>query len=299
MSNIILTVGPPGCGKSMWASLYVENHRAKRLNRDDFRTSMQNGEYNYKDEKVIKRIRNYAVENWLQMGYDVIIDDTNLTPDVFPEMQKIARRVGDIGVKEHVIEIERDACWYQNTNRPKGAIPEQEWNKLWLMYSQFEKHDDYFAPPRQIATEMYLNDYHDSSLPHCIIVDLDETLALHPYGRDPFDHAFIPLDMPNMPLVDTLHRSEDDLIIIVTGRSEVSREATEEWLDKHEIEYDLLKMRPKDKDFEHDYIIKKEIYDEYIKDKYFVTAVYEDRERLVELWRDLGLFVYQVNFGRY
>ena len=58
-------------------------------------------------------------------------------------------------------------------------------------------------------------------------------------------------------------------------------------------------MRPLGEDFEHDFNIKKNVYDEHIKDKYFVTTVYEDRERLVELWRDLGLFVHQVNFGRY
>jgi len=298
MPNIIIVVGPPGCGKSIWASLYVENHKAKRLNRDDFRSSMQNGKYTDFDEKVIKRIRNYAVESWLQTGYDVVVDDTNLTPDVFPEMQRIARRVGDTGVREHVINTERGVCWYNNTHRSKGVVPEQDWNKLWLLYTHYQKHDEYFAPPRQIQTEMYLNEYHDSELPHCVIVDLDETLALHPYRRDPYDHSNIPNDLPNMPLVDTLHRSED-AIIIVTGRSEISKDATEDWLAKHGIEYDHLYMRSKDEETEHDFKIKKDIYDRYIKDKYFVTAVYEDRERLVELWRDLGLFVYQVIFGRY
>lgn len=298
MADIIIVVGPPGCGKSIWATLYVESHKAKRLNRDDFRISMQNSMYTPYDEKIIKRIRNYAVENWLQAGYDVVIDDTNLTPDVFPEMQRIARRVGNTGVREHVIKIEREICWYNNTHRPKGVVPAPDWNKLWLLYTQFRKHDDYFAPPRQIQTQMWLNEYHDSKLPHCVIVDLDETLALHPHGRDPFDHSNIPGDLPNIPLVDILHRSEDE-IIIVTGRSEISKEATEEWLAKHGIEYDHLYMRPIDQGDEHDFNIKNEIYEKHIHGKYFVTGVYEDRERIVELWRDLGLFVYHVNFGRY
>jgi len=298
MADIIVMVGPPGCGKSIWAKLYVQNHKAKRLNRDDFRSMMQNSDYNAKDEKVIKRIRNYAIESWLHMGYDVVIDDTNLTPDVFPMMQRIARRVGDVGVREHVINTESEVCWYNNTHREIGVIPEAPWNELWLLYSNFQKHDDYYAPPRQIQTEMYLNEYGETDLDDAIIVDLDETLALHKAGRDPFNHEHIPNDMANMPLVDLIHRAEA-AILLVTGRSEVSREATKKWLADNNIEYDELYMRPEDQSYEHDYNIKKEIYENKIKDKYFVTAVFEDRERNTELWRDLGLMVYQINFGRY
>jgi len=298
MPSIILTVGPPGCGKSIWSRLYIENHKAKRLNRDDFRMSMQNGIYSEKDEKIIKRIRNYAIESWLQAGYDVIIDDTNLTPDVFPKMQEIARRVGDVAVHEHIIKIGREICWYNNMHRDVGVVPADQWNVLWLKYSSFKRHDDYYAPPRQIKLEMFLNEYQNTDLLLAIIVDLDETMALHVHGRDPYDHSRIAEDIPNIPLVDILNTCGED-IILVSGRSEKAKAATEEWLDKHEIPYDLLLMRPSDKPDVKDYVIKKDLYETHVKGKYFVSAVFEDREQDVEMWRDLGLPVYHYNFGRY
>jgi len=269
MPDIILTVGRPDAVKTIWSKLYIENHNAKRLNRDDMRLMMQNGDYGTQSEKIIKRIRDYAVECWLNQGYDVVIDDTNLTPDVFPAMQEIARRVGDVGVKEHVIHIEREVCWYNNTHRVSGVIPADAWNALWLKYTQFEKHDDYYAPPRAIETEMFLNEYDITELPMATIVDLDRTLALHVHGRDPYDHSRIPDDLPNQPLADTLALA-GGTIIIVTGRSIVSEEATKAWLEEHDINYDLLYMRPLDEPDTKDYELKRRIYEEYIKGKYFV-----------------------------
>ena len=46
-------------------------------------------------------------------------------------------------------------------------------------------------------------------------------------------------------------------------------------------------------DFRKDDIVKKEIYDEYIKPYEVVVGVFEDRNRCVKMWRDLGLTCYQ------
>ena len=46
-----------------------------------------------------------------------------------------------------------------------------------------------------------------------------------------------------------------------------------------------------------DSIIKKEIYDAHIKDKYYIELVLDDRDQVVRLWRSLGLPTFQVNYG--
>jgi hypothetical protein len=45
-----------------------------------------------------------------------------------------------------------------------------------------------------------------------------------------------------------------------------------------------------------DSIVKEEIYNEYIKDKYNVLAVFDDRDRVVDMWRRIGLPTYQVYY---
>jgi hypothetical protein len=44
-----------------------------------------------------------------------------------------------------------------------------------------------------------------------------------------------------------------------------------------------------------DAVVKQEMYEEYIKDKYNVLAVFDDRPSVVAFWRDLGLYVFDCN----
>ena len=74
------------------------------------------------------------------------------------------------------------------------------------------------------------------------------------------------------------------------------REDTEYWLDFHNVPYDELIMR-KDKDFRPDNEAKKDLYEEYIKDKFEIEFVLDDRDRVVKMWRELGLRVLQVEEG--
>lgn len=92
-------------------------------------------------------------------------------------------------------------------------------------------------------------------------------------------------------------------ILFVTGRKEEHREPTANWLYE-KVFYTsyfpthTLFMR-KNGDFRPDWTIKKEIYESQIKDKYNVFGVFEDRTRVVKMWRDLGLPCYQVCDGDY
>lgn len=86
--------------------------------------------------------------------------------------------------------------------------------------------------------------------------------------------------------------ANDYKILLVTGRPEDYRVLCKQWLEKYGIFYDDLLMR-KEKDFRKDDIVKKEIYDNFIKPFYEVVGVFEDRNRCVKMWRDLGLTCYQ------
>jgi hypothetical protein len=126
-----------------------------------------------------------------------------------------------------------------------------------------------------------------------IICDLDGTLAL--LNRDPYDASQCELDTLNVPVAKIL-RLYDGSVILVSGREDKYKPQTVKWLDTHEVSYDQLYMR-KSGDFRKDFIVKKEIYDQYIKDNYDVEWVFDDRDQVVKLWREMGLTCFQVAYG--
>lgn len=85
-------------------------------------------------------------------------------------------------------------------------------------------------------------------------------------------------------------------IFAVSGRDSVCRTDTLAWLEKFGLEHDGLFMRA-EKDNRKDDIIKKELYEQNIKDKYNVLGVFDDRNRVVDMWRAQGLTCFQVNYG--
>ena len=92
-------------------------------------------------------------------------------------------------------------------------------------------------------------------------------------------------------------------IIMVTGRSEISRDLTEAWLDKHRVPCDGLYMRAKD-DHREDNIVKSELLDKVTKDGFGrpsswakIGGAFEDRQMVVDMLRARGLRVFQVAKG--
>ena len=132
-----------------------------------------------------------------------------------------------------------------------------------------------------------------------IIVDIDGTLADMRGVRGPFEWDKVSQDKPHQDIIDLvrdLRSLKKYKIIITTGRDGVCKEATLEWLVNHRVPFDAFFIR-KAGDFRKDNIIKSEIYMDYIRPKYDVKFVIDDRNQVVEMWRSLGLRVLQVAPG--
>lgn len=136
------------------------------------------------------------------------------------------------------------------------------------------------------------------------IFDLDGTLAncehrvSHIPNWDKF-HSMCHLDTPIEPtirLAKALSLTGD--VWIVTGRSEDYRKATNKWLvDNGLWGVDLIFMR-KHGDHRPDFEIKGEWYSSLaLSAKKRVKCVFEDRQRVVDMWRHKGITCYQVNYG--
>jgi len=80
---------------------------------------------------------------------------------------------------------------------------------------------------------------------------------------------------------------------ILSGRNEVVREETEAWLRKHGIVYAGLHMR-KAKDRRHDTVVKLEMVQQlgFTPDR--VLCVFDDRQSVVDMWRENGFRCLQV-----
>jgi hypothetical protein len=124
-------------------------------------------------------------------------------------------------------------------------------------------------------------------------VDIDGTLAIN-NTRSPFAWDRVGEDALNLTVATTIEKlGADTNIILLSGRSSDCYDLTVEWLKQHNINYKNLFMRPAN-DQRPDDILKSELYYFYIRDRYNVIGVIDDRPKVCRMWRSLGLSVFQV-----
>lgn len=140
--------------------------------------------------------------------------------------------------------------------------------------------------------------------PNAIIFDLDGTLSncthrMHFVEKSTkdFDSFYSAMEEDTLvePVRDMLmiYYSSNYRVIILTGRPECYREITETWLKKYEIPFFKLYMRPNNKKSTPDMIYKERTIAEISK-SFVIKAAVEDRDRVVKMWRDNGIFCFQV-----
>ncbi|KKK85968.1 hypothetical protein LCGC14_2767970, partial [marine sediment metagenome] len=81
-----------------------------------------------------------------------------------------------------------------------------------------------------------------------------------------------------------------------TGRGSIARESTIAWLKQHQIRYNTLLMRP----------VGNPTMDSELKRSWYITRweganrnliVFEDRQRVVDMWREEGVRCFQTQPG--
>jgi hypothetical protein len=130
-----------------------------------------------------------------------------------------------------------------------------------------------------------------------VIVDIDGTLALRT-TRGPYEHRGVGNDRVNEAVVRVVQALARDglAVVLVTGRSEVSRRETELWLTMAaDLHWDGLFMRA-DEDLRTDSVVKREMLSA-IHQAYVVVCVFDDRDQTVAMWREAGLSCFQVASG--
>jgi predicted kinase len=291
--KIILTRGLPASGKSTWAKEFVKNSngKAKRVNKDDLREMIDSSVWSKTNEQMILDARDALVNVFLHgKAETIIIDDTNFEQKHFDKMQEYAdayKKYADADVTveyKDFLDVSLDVCIERDAARIK-PVGEKVIKSM---------HQRYILPTIKEAPVA-------NKKGNAIIVDLDGTYA-HRCDRQWFDYSKVDQDDLDVT-VDGIVRAYAKMgytILIVSGRegTEECRYKTLYWLEKHEIPFYELMMR-KEGDFRRDSIVKEEIYNKYIKDKFDVEFVLDDRQAVVDKWRELGLKCLQVAPGNF
>lgn len=295
MKTIKLLQGIPASGKSTFAiNLINSDESYKRINRDSLRSMIN--DYQFIDEKLIKSIRDDLIYKFLRRNYNVIVDDTNF--HTIGEISEIAQNVGDVEIQVIYFPITLEEAIKRNSMRLGSSNIDNE--VIERFYNKNIRSNKYLKNLTEITTiqttYFQKQEYISINYNDCILVDLDGTLAIH-NNRSAYDLKRVKEDSVNNSvkmIIDKFFKTKH--IILLSGREDICRDDTIEWLEINNISYNELFMRKKG-DMRKDSIVKKEIFEQEIRDKYNVLFCLDDRDQVVSMYRGLGLNCFAVNYG--
>lgn len=308
MPSLFLTKGLPASGKSSWARSKVEHaKKTARVNYDDIR-KMMGGE---PPEAAVQEAAKAAARQLLHKGWDVIVDNTNLTESA------IAR-------------------WTELANQNKAKVEIVDFTRVsvetCVSRDNIRQGNERVSPPVIWTMALKAGLIKFSNKP-IAIVDVDGTLACHDGIRSPYDESLVHLDT-EYPVV---HQWVKNLVhwkgycmgcyrliesyadgaveqgiqvcrcvtpalvpeyevVVVSGRSTRCALSTYNWLYSRGIPFSYIFMRNRG-DNKPDVLVKQEILDAMLKliSKEQIAFALDDRPCVVkEVWRKNGITVYPV-----
>ena len=295
MAKLIIMKGLPGSGKTTRAlEILKTDGNCVRVNRDSLRAMMFGDRaWSGHQEKIVTEIERTIVKQMLTLGKNVIVDDTNLR-NYWKDLD--AEWLETIDLTNVLLTwcIERDGLRTGRAHVGRGVI-------------------------ERMALENGLVDL--STYTKIAIVDIDGTLAnmkhrkhfldTHPKDYQNF-YGCVSYDTPNRAIIHAIQQLNQTghTIIILSGRpAYVSGTPdinvgflTDEWLNKHNVPNYHLFMR-RSGDYRPDNVVKAELFS-LLENKAgmkreAVKIVLDDRERVCEVWRMLGLPLVKVYNDHY
>lgn len=333
MQTLRLLVGLPASGKSTYARTLTDSYQEQwfAVNWDTLRHFDSAGnpkEYKFtkESEQAIKEESNRQAHAAFLLGYNIVVDNTNLTEGAKNYWSEFAVRHGMQFEIKH-FTTPPDECIARNDKRegwrkvPRAVI---ERMALWNGYVQW---------PVAFCTKGY-------PVQNVVVVDMDGTLAdlSHRHRwinkecqadgcvRGFVWHDQVPPDGASLPcktclgtgkakkdwnkFYETVHEDapingvvqwvkslydQGYYVCVVSGRPlDKAGVATEEWLKKHDVPFHRLFMRAAG-DKRDDVIVKQEILDKMPKNQ--IAFSIDDRPRVVRMWRANGVKCYDVGNG--
>lgn len=310
--KIILFIGLPASGKSTESRKRMEDGQTMRVSRDDIR-AMLFRRWKGKKEQVVTQIEEAAIVAAISMGYDIIVDDTNLNPGTRHKWASLADKLG-VSLVEESFETPVDECVVRDSKRTGRAhVGRPVIENMALKYGLL---------PTILAYDKIVIFDVDGTIADCsdrkqylnLCKSCGETEEFH---REPAENTceeFVPgkkdhkifyqkisEDKPIWPVIRWLQscHAAGYVVLIVSGRpTDVAGDGTVTWLDQNGVPYRHIFMRAAG-DFRSDEIIKSEILDAILtwitKDQ--LLFVVDDRPRVIKMWKSRGIRCFDVGPG--
>jgi len=305
-AEIIITRGLPGSGKSTWAKSFASiAGNTAIVERDELRLQLFGCYWTGKpeDEERVTRLQDKLVRSYLAEGTRVVISDTHLPDRSVKKWLKLGAELGVPVSTQEFRHVPLAQVLIQNASRPVKQAKEVPAEVIRDKYERFIKGRNLdkevtYTPKANRHFEPYKQPAYQPVYLSAVIFDIDGTLAVMG-DRSPYDGEKVWMDSLNKDVAAALdaHWAFGSKVIIVSGRDEVYREVTEKWLVDQGVQYDALYMRPTEPGPKReDSIIKYELFNKYIRPLgYRIMGVYDDRHRVLRMWRELGLTTFHVN----
>lgn len=306
MAKLTITRGLPGSGKTTYAEAWVMQDPARRvcINRDALRAMIHFDQRNsiHETEQAITKVSHDLARTYLRAEFDVIVDDTNLRQRHAREWATLAKVAGaEFEVKDFT-QVPLETVLAQNLQRPASKVVPEE--VIREMHTKFLNGRALPHPEANLPAAEDWEPWEPTlGLEHVYLCDIDGTIALCG-DRDIYDGSKAHLDTVNEDVASIVRflSTIGFRILFMTGRSDKYRLETVTWLAQHGFIGRGMKaelhMR-QEGDNRKDSVVKHELFNENVRGKYNVAGVFDDRNQVVEMWRAIGLTVFQVADGNF
>lgn len=298
MRRFICCVGLPASGKTSWARNRIG---CLRVNQDDIRkelgwTSWATWDFKGELERRVHVIKELRLQAALadKTVQTIISDDTNLSRE---RRERMARMAHEAGVKFEIKRFDTpvEECIERDKLRGAASVGERVIREMAVRYHMGVPKEDPALQDRFLPVE------NNDELMNAVICDLDGTLSLFEKKghRGPYDASLCDRDDINpavLAVLVALHRSKLYQVLYVSGREERFRPQTMQFFKEWLCPPGPLYMR-RTGDHRVDWIVKGELFDAHIRNRYNVRLVLDDRQQVVDFWRSIGLECWQVAKG--
>lgn len=309
----VVLAGPAGCGKSTFAERHFPPEAV--LSSDAFRALVAGDPGDQTATSAAFGLMRHALEERMKRRRLTVLDATSITPRERVRFVDVAHR-HDVACIAVAFDLPLEVCQQRSTQRRERQVPPDVVER---QHRTFRRHlgglheelfdqvvvlgssDDLDAVEVVLDPELRPRASTPSTgLPPAVIIDLDGTLTsaawrehfLSGRHRDwPGFFAGMGRDAPVQPLVDLVAwASTHATVVLLTGRPDDHATVIRRWLADHGVVYDRLLMRPGG-DRRPDTVVKREIYHRDVAPHHDVRFVIDDRPRVVDMWREEGLYV--------